>query len=800
VTTSPGFRATMAIRAIVAMSVVGYVMISLAAPASDVTTAPRAVSPQQADDKSDMPPASEELIAAALKAGTITYEESLRQRAYALFDDPRLRPDFQGSVDGERVMRLFLELDQKGNTLSKELLADLAPFRARPNDPISVFNRTTKEEIGSTLGTATVRLASHAMTANQAIPPPWVSRLVRGTNVRIWIQGTEAALDPYEDMVGKVWRALPDHSFHPITDDPFVYPLPIPAGVPNNQYNPDSAIDIYFVPKLTVSPREPGYQFVHNGEARPWPPTQGNTSSGYVLIRTGFDPVRTLGLIAHELAHVSQMRFDTTEVEDESGWLLESTAEWVAYKVMKSVNVTPKYHYDQLDPSAPPLPGRPYHHPLFNRLHNALDQINNVYSSWVFFLSGSIDLGDGVVKAIWNQAAAPGPDGIYAVDAVMPLAEHFPRFTVRNWNRDLIPQQWLYSDSANDPTFRTHLKPKPVINVTFGGPGQDELSEPVNQLSARYYTFTFADSIRKVTFRNLLIDNPNAHVWAIQEIGGQWKEPEDWTKETDKVLCRDIPEENVTKLVLAMSNSHTKDPLPPHPLPRVVADGVGCALVHGTAKATLHVKDDSQDVTYVSSRANLRFKPRALPVDEAARDNVAGNAEYDLLPTSVTWTAAGTVNDCTISGQILVTIPSFVNQPLDPTRPAFGYLNVVGLNGGDYHSIEVSATDPETYFTKTCPGDPPTVTKHFFPGTYLLNIPWQANSYDGDKIVYKGNKQYDQGKLDDFMKLLPPGTQLPQIAQDALAQTSAASGSRLYKWEWELKPVPGTTPAGPPPP
>jgi hypothetical protein len=785
--------------ALAAVNAATYVAVSLAAPAPDVMTAPRADSPQQADDKPDMMPASEELIAAALKAGTITYEESLRQRAYALFDDPRLRTDFQGSTNGERVLRLFLEIDRKEHTLSKELLADLAPFRARPNDPISVFNQPRQAQIGSADGTASVRLVNHAMTANQAIPPPWVSRLVRGTNVRIWIQGTEAELIPYEGMVGKVWRAFPDYFVHPIPDDTFVYPLPIPSGVPNNLYNPDSAIDIYFMPKLTVSPREPSRQFRFNGQARPWPPAQNNTSSGYVLIGTGFDPDRTLQLIAHELAHVSQMRYDTTEVDNDSQWLVESTAEWVAYKVLKSLGVLPTHDYNLLDPSMP-RESRGGWPPLFNRLHIELDQINHDYSSWVFFFSGSIDLGDGVVKAIWNRAAAPGPDGIYAVDDVMPLAEHFPRFTVRNWNRDLVPRQWPYSDSAHDPTFRTNLKPKPVINVTFGGPGEEELSEPVKQLSARYYTFTFVDSIRKMTFRNLLIDNPHAHVWAIQEIGGQWKEPEDWTKETEKVLCRDIPDENVTKLVLVMSNSHTKDPLPPHPLPRIVADGVGCALVHGTAKATLHVKDDSQDVTYVSSRAHLRFKPRALPVDQAARDNVAGNAEYDLLPTSVTWTAAGTVNDCTISGQILITIPSFVNQPLDPARPAQGYLNVVGLTGGDFHSVMVSAfnPDPDVAFTKTCPGDPPQVTKYASPAHWLLQVPSQPNVYDGSTVVFKGQKSYDQGKLMDFLNLLPPGTQLPQIAIDALSRTSSAPGIRLYTWEWELKPLPAASQTGGP--
>lgn len=794
-TTSPWSRGMMVIMALVAVSAATYVAISLAEPTPKVATAPVTKVIEQADDESDAPPASEELIAAALKAGTITYEESLRQRAYALFDDPRLRPNFQGTVDGERGLRLFLEIDKKEKTLSKDLLADLAPFRARPNDPISIFNRPTKVEIGSTLGTAAVRLASHAMTTNSVPPRPWVSRLVLGTNVRIWIQGTEADLIPYEDMVGKVWRAFPDYFVHPIPDDAFVYPLPIPAGVPNNLYNPDSAIDIYFVPKFTFSPREPNDQFVHHGQARPWPPTQGNTSSGYVLIRTGFDPVRTLHLIAHELAHVSQMRFDTTEVENDSQWLLESTAEWVAYKVMKSVKVTPKYHYDALDPSAPPVPGK-YYRPLFSRLHIKLDQVNHDYSSWVFFFSGSIDLGDGLVKAIWNQAAAPGPDGIYAVDPVMPLADHFPRFTVRNWNHDLVPRQWPYGVSEHDGTFRAHLKPRPVVNVTFGGPGMDELDQPVEHLAARYYTFTFVDSIRTVTFENLLIDNPHAHVWAIQEIGGQWKEPEDWTKETEKVLCRDIPEENVTKLVLVMSNSHTKDPLPPHPLPRVVAEAAGCKDVIGWAKATLRVKDDLKDVSYASSKVSLRFKPRARDLSYEKP-----NREYDLLPTAVTWTAAGTtVDGCTISGQILVTIPSFLNQPLDPSRPAFGYLNVVGLEHGDFHSVEVSATGPEALFTKTCPGDPPTVTTHAFEGGWLLHILHEPNIFDGTTAIYKGTKKIDFRKRYSFMELLPPGTQLPQIALDALAQTSDDPGSLLYTWEWELKALPGTTPAGSPPP
>lgn len=755
---------------------------------------------EEKETENDMPPASEALIAAALKSGTITYEESLRQRAYALFDDPLLEPRFRSPVvDWEAGRSLFAEIDQKEATLSKEMLADLAPFRARPNDPISVFNRPRSgkagargaDEAGWIRRVATGRPAQSGCTFIKKLAEDWESELVPGTNVRAWIpKAYESELGRYMAMVGKVWRAFPAYFTHPLPDN----------GNPCDETNPDSAVDVYFVIGSTVDPRKECRTLLSdaacttgsleaNGHARPTESEIPSRYSGYALV--DFDRIYTLneggvyGTIAHELAHISQFAYDAFD----SIWLHESTATWVTYKVMKALGKKPLSEYDLLT--------NPFSRtmlPVFPYLHNSLHVESLRYGAWLFFYSASIDLGDNIVKDVWERARRPGRDGIFAVDETIPLVEHFARYTVRNWNRDLTPQQWPYKNETRDKTFPADPKPYPVVEVKFDRPGTRELTEPVANLAARYYTFTFADPLRKITFQNLLIDNPNAHVWAIQEIGGQWKEPEDWTKETEKVLCRDIPEENVTKLVLVMSNSSILDPLPPHPLPRVLAEAAGCKDVHGTAKATLRIKDDNQDVRYASSLVNLRFRPRAQI------DRMDASTEYDLLPTAVTWTAAGTVGDCTISGQILVTIPSFLNQPLDPSRLAYGYLKVVGLEHGDFHSVQVSATGPEAFFTQTCPGVPPRVTKHPFRGQWLLHIPWEPNIFDGTTAIYKGKKEHDQGKLYDFMNLLPPGTTLPQIALDALAQTSAAPGSRLYTWEWELKPVPGTTPASPPPP
>ncbi len=74
---------------------------------------------QSAGDENALPPTSEELIAAALNAGDLTYEESLLERAYALYDDPRLAPAFRSPVvNWEAGLPLFLEVARNEAKLS----------------------------------------------------------------------------------------------------------------------------------------------------------------------------------------------------------------------------------------------------------------------------------------------------------------------------------------------------------------------------------------------------------------------------------------------------------------------------------------------------------------------------------------------------------------------------------------------------------------------------------------------------------------------------------------------------------
>jgi len=166
---------------------------------------------------------------------------------------------------------------------------------------------------------------------------------------------------------------------------------------------------------------------------------------------------------------------------------------------------------------------------------------------------------------------------------------------------------------------------------------------------------------------------------------------------------------------------------------------------------------------------------------------VPGNTQYDLMPASVIWTVTRTEGGCIISGQVVVNIPSFENQDLNLLllRPAYGYLNVVGLEGGDFHSVIVSAFNPDARLKKTCSGDPPTVTEDLFEAGYILHILWRKNMYEEcGLLVLSGMQVFDAGKPDAFLNFLPSGPARDMVSQAlSQAQSSTSGTSRLYTWE-----------------
>ncbi len=237
----------------------------------------------------------------------------------------------------------------------------------------------------------------------------------------------------------------------------------------------------------------------------------------------------------------------------------------------------------------------------------------------------------------------------------------------------------------------------------------------------------------------------------------------------------------------------TPPAMPPVTLPIVPPSGMP-QFIHGWAIATFHIHDDDHDVTYTSDPVKLLFQRRYV-------QDITGNTQYVLAGDRgmdhMTWNVKGREFDCTVEGNAFIWFPSEqvgahysfpgVYTPLDPTRPAFGYLNVVGPDGGDFHSVIIQMLDPNARLTKTCPGNPPSVTKEPFNAGYLLHILWQKNTHENGRVIFQGHQEYDQGDPLDFLKLLPPGAAIPDDARRAL-QASRSGTSLRYTWTWKLFP------------
>ncbi len=562
----------------------------------------------------EAPPTSEALIAAALDAGDITYEESLRYRAWALYDLPQLPDEYRSPIMNYHAANyLIREVQEREGELSQELLNDLKPFLVRPNDPASIFNNPP---------------VAGGSASEPAAAPVWVSLPAAGGAARVWVKDGPGAQDRLKYLVGpvtEVWNALPGI---------FRYGNPDQAKHPNADINPDTAIDLYFVDAGDIDPRNaacvanPAGPYCSfdpekmGGFASPAPPDAFGKSSGYVVIdnSTATSGDELPAAIAHELAHVGQFAYDKSE----PWWLKDSTADWVAFKVLTRLGLG--------------------HWPVYSGLDEFFDELDQTltrdkgpgdsdrYHAWVFHWFLSLLYGDAAVTQIWDQASAPGIQNEKAVNSAFPFAETFDDFSVQNWNQ--LPVDPLYKDF--DSTFPPWTPNK--IPKKLNAPGEEQrLDSDVLPLAARYYSVKFDLSIRTVVFENKLTSVDDAHVWAIKKIGTQWKEPENWTREARKEFCRDDETEDVTELVIIISNADMKDKLEPAEWPVVKGEAQGCSGWRGTAHSTITRSEIATEI--ITNDANIVWKYHD-PVDEVhfSCETAPDPCQLFLATGTINWT------------------------------------------------------------------------------------------------------------------------------------------------------------------
>ena len=508
----------------------------------------------ESDTPADYFVLSPELIADALARGEIDYETSLIYRAYALVGDPRLPVQYLGNFTFiEDGTSLFVEILRNQDELSQETLDALAPFMARPNDPTSIYST------GFSGGEGTPKRIPY--TEN------WVSALAANGFARAWVPTSIDDETPAEQLVIKfasvideVWPILFDEGGllkQPLKDTP---------GVPSNQVNPDAAIDIYFVDFTIIDPRlaecrtnPKNIRCNTNGilgYARPIDPMEGQKSSGYAVVDTRDWAVSDIdgpvsdefvGVVAHELYHIGQFGYNRRETT----WLMESTATWGEFTVLK-----------ELGRSADGV--RAFLDGFYNRTHRRLYHTGNQheYSAYLYPLFTQMERDRSVVEAVWNTVIAKPPQGANAFDSVIPFRGNFAEFALRNWNQEPVKPLYLTIDEG----FPDWLVP-PLAETYFLD--MDEvlkISPDLEPLSAVYNLITV--NLEEDANKRLYIDlsnvtnDPDAGVDAIVTIEGRDPEVRHWSNESRVIFCLDKDDERVEEFVLIVSNASIDSNMP----------------------------------------------------------------------------------------------------------------------------------------------------------------------------------------------------------------------------------------------
>lgn len=622
-------------------------------------------------------PTSTERIEEALASGDITRGQAILYHLYSELEPDRLPVQFRGPAGDHSHVEstLFHEAASAWNTLSASEQEALMPYLLPPADP------------GSWMAGAEVGLRSTV---------EWAT--VSNSRIKVWWQTrrpedeakAQAILD---ELDGAIWPDLVNYMG--------VGHAPIPdAGYKGN--GGDGRYDVYLVHN---APSQPGEKPVL-GWVSPMAKGDGSIACKVTptyMVLNSRAPLSDVffSTVAHEFMHSVQFTYDVGSCDDYR-WLMESTATWVESWLYPEVNQEHGFattYLNQLDT-------KPLEHWAYKD--------ERQYGSYLFWYHAQHN--EGLANAVRDVWLASGhEDSLVAVDlAVRPaggIEKVWPESALYNWNRE------PYEDfTAHDGLFAA--APWNDVDVKAGATSTSyAVPTDVGHMQQRHLNFSIDPSVRRLTFINPFAANydPAAKVQALLQVSGSWQPVAlDWTNEERLSFCFDKPNENITQLVIIITNSNFSDRT--HVLDagpgELIATPSGCKGWVGSASATIQYFDTTFHITV----DNLRFAP-----DE---EN-PGNEKYDFYELveagTATWTVSGSwFETCTPSGTMTLKPPKE-----DPTSIA-GFFHVdkenntynVNVNGNTYEDTLVISCPNSDPWTRSWP-----VSQVLFDGAVFRPIP-----------------------------------------------------------------------------
>lgn len=456
------------------------------------------------------------LIGRALEEGRIDYPTSLRYRAYAWFEDPRLPEEFVGLGPAEDL-GLSEEIRSPLEPLTPAVRAELDSFAARPDSPGSVFNA------GSLPAAGLQSAADLPCDANR-----WAALVDPSMKIRVHARCTGG----YEADIRYVLDFLKAHvpAMHALMGAP----LPDRGGELGG-YSSD--IDFYLLDPLDEEPRQyPGGLSGVNrhGLAPSDLPASGNKSSGYVLLKRNllYDDFMP-DVMVHEYFHVLQFAHNKAIFfkQGNEWWFGEASATWAQTHFLQPT-ANDHVHLSQFLAYY-----RPQKRPLgLAASYHSGDQ-PLLYAQYMWPLFMEMEKGPQAIAQAWVnlESTTDWLVGMDKISLVLPFDANFRRFAQRNLNLRLGPGEGVitprYKDlNAPTATFPDGLSPIPEaeeLDLEPRSRAQSPLEYQTGLPALRpvYYHFSLAPEANK-----LLLDlspmaaNPGIQVDAVvRDQSGDWE-------------------------------------------------------------------------------------------------------------------------------------------------------------------------------------------------------------------------------------------------------------------------------------
>jgi hypothetical protein len=676
-------------------------------------------------------PTSEELIARALAAGTITAEQALTYRVFASFGDCRLPAQFRGD-DSEMDTTFALdEVVATFNTLSPAAQTILRPYLREPYDS-GGWVETQQAACGSGK-TAPVDTRLKDIT-------------ISGGEVVIkFSSGEESTANRIANDVTTIYAALTKlmtpHKplgYDPTGKDPTRLRIWIFGGKQKFLAQAQPLIDSNLVTC------QAGPAFIQIG-----PSVTKETLAEMIMFAI---------LLGYPVA--TECKYPEYE------WLIMATAAWAVDYVYHDSNY--EHRWAEAFLKKPEL---------------TLENPDTVHAKGAYLLLFFVTYGldRAFVPNVWN--AAKTKLSLDAVeDALGPYGgfkKQWPEFALHNWNIEPYNDYFKWDRLGESAITNGFILFVAIPDGKAEVEGHDSRgSLAIAPLSAQYFDYFIKDNVRSLTFVNGLnfklglrehVDVPDfgklyvlnnaskrpqgLKIQALLNINGVWeKTPRDWTDRPYVGFCREIPSEHVDEIVLIISNSNYKERRPMQPegmLPLFWSSNIGCAKWK-TTEASFEETDDR-----VPLKMNWSATFTGEPYDPGAVSDLPDNGAPILYTKfsgtgTVTWNVNGSAGGCSFSGG--------GELPLDPLATGLLIFTVAPPEALAYRGWEgLMGATRFIHYLKRC-GDVTEKVDDALPA-FVVVFPAEIKKVDPDGLTIRGNSAIgldDKGKVRWTIKSSPP--------------------------------------------